>query len=234
MLGARSAERLETLARSCEPGGAEVLTIPTDVTDPAQRQRLIDETARAFGGIDILINNAGVGATGDFHEANEERLRRVFEINFFGATELNALRPAALRQGRQPMVVNVSSVIGRRAIPGYSEYCASKFALCGWSKRAAGELAQQGIHVLLVNPGLIETPFRDHLVEDRLHSRGRRPKATIRSNAAAGGWSWRGSSGAERAGDYPVGQAAAVGESTDAASRRLASGAATCRREEHA
>jgi short-subunit dehydrogenase len=75
------------------------------------------------------------------------------------------------------MLVNVSSVLGRRAIPGYTEYCASKFALCGWSEALRGELVRQGIHVLLVNPGLIETPFRDHLVEDRLESRGKRPKA---------------------------------------------------------
>lgn len=177
VLAARSGERLDTLAKELKANGVEVLVVPTDVTDPAQRQRLVDEAVRAYGGIDILINNAGVGATGNFREATEERLRRVFEINFFGTTELTRLALPHLPKGRQPMIVNVSSVIGRRAIPGYTEYCASKFALCGWSEALRGELAQQGIHVLLVNPGLIETPFRDHLVEDRLQSRDQRPKA---------------------------------------------------------
>jgi short-subunit dehydrogenase len=177
VLAARSQERLDRLAQELRAAGVEVLAVPADVTDPTHRQRLIDEVLRAFGGIDILINNAGVGATGYFAEADEARLRQVFEINFFGTTELTRLALPHLAKGRQPMIVNVSSVIGRRAIPGYTEYCASKFAVCGWTEALRAELVRQGIHVLLVNPGLIETPFRDHLVEDRLQSHGRRPKA---------------------------------------------------------
>jgi short-subunit dehydrogenase len=65
------------------------------------------------------------------------------------------------------MLVNVSSVLGRRAIPGCTEYCASKFALTGWSEGLRPELALRGIHVLVVTPGGIDTGFRSHLIEDR-------------------------------------------------------------------
>jgi short-subunit dehydrogenase len=176
-LAARSAEKLHTLAQELIAAGAEAVAIPTDITDRSQRQRLLDETVRSFGGVDILINNAGAGATGLFQDATEKRLRDVFEINFFGSTELTRLAIPHLLKGRQPMIVNVSSVIGRRAIPGYTDYCSSKFAMCGWSEALRAELHRQGIHVLLVNPGLIETPFREHLLDDQLKSQGKRPRA---------------------------------------------------------
>jgi short-subunit dehydrogenase len=154
-----------------------VLAVPTDLVEPAQRQRLIAGAVQAFGGIDILINNAGVGASGYFRDSSEATLRRIFEVNFFATTELTRLALPHLAAGRQPMLVNVSSVLGRRAIPGYTEYCSSKFAICGWSEALRAELVRQGIHVLLVNPGLIETPFRDHLVEDHLATKFNRKRA---------------------------------------------------------
>jgi short-subunit dehydrogenase len=179
VLAARSAAALDELAAELRAAGADVAAVPTDVTDPDQRRRLLAETLRAFGGLDILVNNAGVGASGPFEDASEDRLRRVFEVNFFGAVELTRLALPHLARGRDPMIVNVSSVIGRRAVPGYVEYCASKFALSGWTEALRAELVLQGVHVLLVSPGLIDTPFRTHQVEDRLPAKwqGRRMSA---------------------------------------------------------
>jgi short-subunit dehydrogenase len=168
VLAARSADKLQQLADQLRPAGGEVTVVPTDVTNAEQRARLVAETVRALGGIDILINNAGVGASGFFREATEARLREVFEVNFFGATELTRLALSHITSGPRAMIVNISSVIGRRAVPGYTEYCSSKFAVCGWSEALRAELKLQGIHVLLVCPGLIATPFRDHQLEDRL------------------------------------------------------------------
>jgi short-subunit dehydrogenase len=168
VLASRAADRLEELAATIRQRGGEAIPVPTDVADPAQRTHLIDETVRSLGGLDILINNAGVGATGYFADASEERLRRIFEVNFFAATELTRLAIPHLRNGREPMIVNVSSIIGRRGIPGNSEYCASKFAVCGWSESLRTELAGQGVHVLLVCPGRIETEFHQNLIENRL------------------------------------------------------------------
>ncbi len=168
VLASRNTQKLEELAQVVSRLGSEACAVPTDVSNSAERSRLIDTTASRCGGLDILINNAGVGAMGFFSDAGEDRLRRIFEINFFATTELTRLALPHLRQGKNPMVVNVSSILGRRAIPGCTEYCASKFALAGWSEGLRAELSQQGIHVLLVCPGRIQTNFQQNMIEDKI------------------------------------------------------------------
>jgi short-subunit dehydrogenase len=167
VLASRSRERLEALAESIRAAAGDAVAAPADVADPAQRAALVETAVAALGGLDVLINNAGVGASGWFADAAEERLRRIFEVNFFAATELTRLALPHLRRGRHPMLVNVSSVVGRRAIPGSSEYAASKFALTGWSEALRPELARLGIHVLVVSPGGVATEFKDNLIEER-------------------------------------------------------------------
>jgi short-subunit dehydrogenase len=167
VLASRNQERLAALAEAIQGRGGSAVVVPTDVADPAQRGRLIEQTLAALGGLDILINNAGVGALGFFEEADEQRLRRIMEVNFFGATELTRLALPHLRQGRSPMIVNVASVLGRRAIPGCVEYCASKFAMVGWSEALRAELVRHGIHVLVVCPGGVETEFDANMLEQR-------------------------------------------------------------------
>jgi short-subunit dehydrogenase len=164
----RDRQRLDELAAEAKQHGGEVSVVPTDVADAGQRARLIETAVASLGGLDVLVNNAGVGAMGLFAEAGEERLRRIFEVNFFAATELTRLALAHLRQGKDPMIVNVASVIGRRAVPGCTEYCASKFAMVGWSEGLRAELVPLGIHVLVVCPGVIETEFRSRMLEDRV------------------------------------------------------------------
>ena len=168
ILASRNREKLDELARALTQQKSEAFVVPTDVADPGQRARLIDTTITRLGGLDILINNAGLGAMGFFSDADENRLRRIFEVNFFACTELTRLALPHLRQGKNPIVVNISSILGRRAIPGCTEYCASKFALAGWSEGLRAELSQQGIHVLLVCPGRIQTNFQQNLLEDRI------------------------------------------------------------------
>ena len=168
VLAGRNRDKLEELAGIIREQGSEAHPVPTDVSDSRQRKTLIDTALARLGGIDLLINNAGVGAMGFFSDADENRLRRIFEVNFFGVTELTRLTLPHLRQGKTPMVVNVSSILGRRAIPGCTEYCASKFALAGWSEGLRAELSHQGIHVLLVCPGRIQTNFQQNLLEDKI------------------------------------------------------------------
>jgi short-subunit dehydrogenase len=168
----RSRERLAALAAE----DSRVTVIAADVADAAERQRLLDETVAALGGLDVLVNNAGVGATGFFDEADEKRLRKIFEVNFFATTELTRLALPHLKRGREPMIVNVASVLGRRAIPGCSEYCASKFAVVGWSESLRAEQAKDGVHVLVVCPGGVETAFDENMLEKgrRITRAGRR------------------------------------------------------------
>jgi short-subunit dehydrogenase len=158
---ARNEELLRQLTH--EQSGVE--TLNADVTSPTDRQEMIAAVQKRFGGLDILVNNAGIGATGHFAEADEQRLRSIFEVNFFGLTELTRLAIPLLKQGRSPAVVNISSIVGKRGLPGRSEYSASKFAVQGFSEALRGELAIFGVDVLIVNPGLTQTNFPKNMLE---------------------------------------------------------------------
>lgn len=120
---------------------------------------------QTFGGLDLLINNAGIGALGHFESGTPERLRQIMEVNFFAAAELTRAALPLLKAGRRPMVVNISSILGRRGIPHSSDYCASKFALEGLSQSLRAEFHRQGIDLLVVAPGTTDTEFFDHAVE---------------------------------------------------------------------
>ena len=137
--------------------------IAGDVTSRDDRAAAIKRCCDRFGGLDCLVNNAGIGALGPFAEADEERLRQVFEVNFFASAEFIREALPELRQGRSPIVVNVGSVLGHFAVPGKSEYCASKFALHGLSDALRIELGREEIDVLLVSPSTTSSEFFDRL-----------------------------------------------------------------------
>lgn len=153
-LAARSAESLHNLAKSLTAGGAEAIAVPGDVTREADRQHMLSATVERFGGVDVLINNAGVGSWCHFVESSEEILRQIMEVNFFAPAELVRLAIPVLRNGNSPAILNVASMCGRRGIPAWSEYSASKFALCGLTEALRGEMVRFGIDVLLVLPGV--------------------------------------------------------------------------------
>src|SRR5262249_8053130 len=88
------------------------------------------------------------------------------EVNFFAPTELLRLALPLLRRGQQPAVVNVSSMCGRRGLPAWSEYSASKFALCGMTEALRAELSRFHIDVLLILPGMTNTLLREHMLRD--------------------------------------------------------------------
>ena len=105
-------------------------------------------------------------------QAGEERLRRVMEVNFFAPVELIRSAIPLLREGKRPLIVNISSVFGHRAVPRKSEYCASKFALHGFSDALRAELAREGIDVLLVSPSTTQSEFFDMVLEHESPSPG--------------------------------------------------------------
>jgi len=195
LAAARSEELLAELAKEVRAQGGILETVKADVTSMADRQAMVEATQRYFGGLDVLINNAGLGATGQFLEAAPERLRTIFEVNFFGLTETTRIFLPLLRQGITPAILNISSVVARRALPARSEYCASKFAVQGFSEALRAELAKDGIDVLLVNPGLTQTNFSKNMLEQKArvqldHLRGMTPEQVARYSlkALARGW----------------------------------------------
>jgi short-subunit dehydrogenase len=167
ILVARRADALEQVAAEIRSVGGRAELVVGDVTEAAIRRAALDRARDAFGGLDILVNNAGRGAMGRFAEASPERLRQVFELNFFAAVELIREALPLLQQGRQPIVVNIGSILGHRATPRNSEYCASKFALRGLTESLRPELAQLGIDTLLVSPGTTESDFYQHVINPK-------------------------------------------------------------------
>jgi short-subunit dehydrogenase len=166
VLAARSADKLEALAQEISHQGGEAHSVPADITSEGDRQRLIHAAVDRLGGLDILINNAGVGSFGHFADSSEEVLRQVMEVNFFAPAELIRLAIPYLTQGHQPAIVNVASMCGRRGLPAWTEYSASKFALCGLTEALRGEMARFDIDVLLVLPGLTRSDLARNLLRN--------------------------------------------------------------------
>jgi short-subunit dehydrogenase len=153
-LTARSAASIGALAAELIKRGGRALAIPADITSEADRAHLLDTVVKQFGGLDILVNNAGVAGWGHFASSSEHILRQTMEVNFFAPAELMRQAVPILLKGKTPAVVNVASKCGRRGLPAWSEYSASKFALCGLTEALRAEIARFGIDVLLILPGL--------------------------------------------------------------------------------
>ena len=167
VINARRAERLEALADAIRKEGGNVETAVGDLTEPEVREKLIETAKERFGGLDVLINNAGVGSMGKFEHADPQRTRDVMELNFFALTEMTRLALPLLMHGTTPMIVNVSSILGLRGTPYSSGYSASKFAVQGFSESLRAELTPHKIDVLVVSPGTTETEFFDSVLEKK-------------------------------------------------------------------
>ena len=162
---ARREDRLRAMVDELRAGGRKAEFVAGDIVQPEVREAVLDAAKSKLGGLDILVNNAGVGAAGPFAQASPERLRRIMEVNFFAPAELTRIAVPLLKSGNRPIVVNISSILGHRAVPNKSEYCASKFALHGLSDALRSELAHDGIDVLLVSPSTTESEFFDSVLE---------------------------------------------------------------------
>lgn len=162
---ARREDRLRQLAEEAAAVNGRIEIVAGDITDPQIRQRAIEAAESHYGGLDILINNAGIGAMGLFEDADPQRVRRVFEVNFFALLEMTRLALPLLKKGTAPMVVNVGSIVGHRGVPHSSEYSASKFAVHGFSESIRAEFVRLGIDVLVVSPGTTETEFFDNVIQ---------------------------------------------------------------------
>jgi short-subunit dehydrogenase len=185
VLSARRRERLEELATEIRALGRRAETVVGDVTDAFVRQALLDCAQEKFGGLDILVNNAGVAALGRFEDANPDRLRQIFEVNFFSLVELTRAALPLLKRGRRPLVVNVGSILGHVAIPHLSEYCAAKFAVRGFSEALRAELHGSGVGVLVVSPATVETEIWERMLEETAPTAWRAPRGLTPEAVAA-------------------------------------------------
>jgi short-subunit dehydrogenase len=181
-VAARSAEKLEDLSRRISASGADVLAVETDVADRGSVDAMVERVVGEFGRIDVLVNNAGLGLSGRVAELRAEDLRYVFEVNTIGP--LNCVQAALPRMGSGGRIINVSSVVGKRAIPKVGGYCSTKFALNALSDALRVEVAGRGISVTSVYPGTTRTSFRDNSRRTKDEKRGWRPKGVTPDRVA--------------------------------------------------
>lgn len=182
-LAARDAERLEGLSREIRSSGGVALPVPTDVTDEASVRGLMERAVSELGGVDVLVNNAGLGLSGRVAELRADDLRYVYEVNVLGPLRcVQAALPHMRRGGR---IINVSSVVGLRAIPKVGGYCSSKFALNALSDALRVEVASRGVTVTSVYPGTTSTAFRDNSRRTKDEKRGWRPRGVPADRVAA-------------------------------------------------
>lgn len=158
VVAGRREERLRQLVSEIESTGGQALGVVTDVAEQDQVDRLIESAVEGFGRIDTLVNNAGVAFAGRFDQMTLEDFRRVMDVNFWGAVYASkAVVPRMREQRGGGVIINVSSIFGKRGMPFQTAYCASKFALAGFSEALRAEVMSNGIDVSTIFPGAVET-----------------------------------------------------------------------------
>ncbi len=148
--------------RPCHEAQAQVIVYPADVSVREQVEDLVDSTVRRLGRLDVMVNNAGSGLFGRVHELDESAVRRLFDVNFYGALYGCQAAARVMIPRRSGHIFNVSSVIGRRGTPFHGAYCATKFALCGLTDSLRVEMMPYRIRVTSVLPTLTDTEFFAH------------------------------------------------------------------------
>jgi NAD(P)-dependent dehydrogenase (short-subunit alcohol dehydrogenase family) len=162
-LAARNRPALEEVGRAVTALGAEALALPTDVSEASQVGRAVGAAVTRFGGLDILLCSAGLSMRAYFEGSSLEAMERVVRVNFLGtlyATHF-ALPHVKARRGS---LVAISSLTGKRGIPSYSVYGATKFAIQGLYESLRVELRRDGVHVGVVSPGFVDTPLRVNVI----------------------------------------------------------------------
>lgn len=158
-LAARRADRLDQVKASIESEGGVALRVVCDVRDRASLDRGVASVVDAFGGIDVAFANAGFYVDGILERLGTEDYRRQFETNVFGVIETVYAVLPHLKSSKGRLGI-VGSVMGRVSMPAASAYCASKYAITGFSECIYYDLASAGVSVTLITPGLVESEIR--------------------------------------------------------------------------
>lgn len=153
---------------------AHLHTMVADVSSENDCRRFIETTIKNFGGIDILINNAGISMRSVLKEASTDVIRKVMDINFFGTVYCTRYAVDSIIS-RKGTIVGVSSIAGYRGLPGRSGYSASKFAMQGWLEAIKTELSGDDVHVMWVCPGFTTSNIRNAALNKDGQAQGESP-----------------------------------------------------------
>ena len=161
-LGARRADRLEELKGRIEGDGGSAVALAVDVTDEPSAHHFIHASHEAMGGLDGLINNAGVMLLGPIEGADTDQWRQMVNVNLLGLLYSTQAALPLLRHADGSDIVNVSSVAGRVANPGSAVYNLTKWGVVGFSEALRKEVGSAGIRVTCVEPGFVDTELQGH------------------------------------------------------------------------
>lgn len=157
VLVARRPQALAAVAREVRAAGAEALVAAADVAKPAEVAAAFRKAQRRFGGVDIVVNNAGVMIPAEVTGMDPADLQSMLDVNLFGALHVMQQAVKHMRGRGHGHIVNVASLAGRRGFSPLGGYCASKFALVGLTEALRTELVGERIHVSMVMPGVVDT-----------------------------------------------------------------------------
>jgi NADP-dependent 3-hydroxy acid dehydrogenase YdfG len=165
-LAARRTTKLRALVTRIEASGGQALAIEMDVVDPASVQAGVSKLIAAFGGIDILFNNAGLMPISDIESLKVDEWHRMVDVNIKGVLNSTAAALPYLKQRGGGHVINTSSIAGRKVFPGLAVYCATKHAITAFSEGLRLEIApKHGIRVTCIQPGAVDTELFEHITD---------------------------------------------------------------------
>ncbi len=163
VLAARSEEKLKGLASEVEAAGGEALPVAADFSRIEEIDRAFARTADAFGQVDMLINNAGLGVYGLVVDGKPKDWRRMIDLNLFGLMYACQKALPFMLPRKRGHIINVSSVAGRFSIPGWAVYVATKWAVNGFTDSLRREVCRENIRVTLIEPGAVDTPWGENI-----------------------------------------------------------------------
>lgn len=153
--------------------GGSALIVPTDVSQPGEVATLVAAAHGAAGGIDVLVNCAGIGVYAGVAEVALEKWQQILGVNLLGTIYTSLAVLPRMRERRSGVIVNVASMSGVFATPYTVPYCASKFGVIGFSRGLRAEVARDGVRVVVVNPGVVRTEFARHATKGTFRVLGR-------------------------------------------------------------
>lgn len=162
VLAARNSQKLANLSTKYQ-SNTEIITVPTDITQPQEVNSLMAKTLQEFGQIDVLINAAGVGILKQYHKITPEDLNTMLDVNLKGTFYTCQAAANAMKEQRFGHICNVVGILGKHPMGMATAYCASKYGVVGFSKCLADELKRYGIKFTLFYFGGIDSPFWDNV-----------------------------------------------------------------------